>query len=125
MLSKADPCSMYRENEKSICIMSIYVDDNFMVSHKEALDEAIDQIKSTFDIKIQTEETDYLGCEFLVSEDNKKGWFGQLHVIKSLSKKFGHFMENVKTPKTAGTPGFITTKPKEEEKLDLEGQKIF
>ena len=45
--------------------------------------------------KIQTEENDYLGCEFLVSEDNKKGWLGQPHVIKSLSKKWGHLTEKV------------------------------
>ena len=105
--------------------MSIYVDDNFLVGHIEMLDEAIDQIKSTFNIKIQTEENDYLGCEFLVSEDNKKGWLGQPHVIKSVSKKFGYLTEKVQTPKTAGTPGFITIEPEEEEKLDLEGQKIY
>ena len=57
--------------------MSIYVDDNFLVGHEEALNEAIDQIEST---------NDYLECKFLVSEDNKKGWLGQPHVIKSLSK---------------------------------------
>ena len=46
-----------------------------MVGHEEALHEAIDQIKSTFNIKIQTEESNYLGCEFLVSKDNMKvGW---------------------------------------------------
>ena len=42
--------------------------------YEESFDQATDQIKSTFNIKIQTEEKDYLGCEFLVSEDNKKGW---------------------------------------------------
>ena len=34
-------------------MLSIYVDDNFLVDHKEVLDEAIDQIESTFNIKIQ------------------------------------------------------------------------
>ena len=52
--------------------MSLYVDDNFLVGHEEVLNEAIDQIKTTFNIKIQTEENDYLGYEFLVLEDNKK-----------------------------------------------------
>ena len=83
-LSKADLRFMYWKNEKGICMMSIYVDDNFQVGHEEALDEAIDQIKSTLNIKIQTEENDYLGCDFLVPEDNEKGWLGQPHVIKSL-----------------------------------------
>ena len=90
MLSKADPCFMQRENEKGICMMSIYVDDNFLVGHKEAIDEATDQIESTFNIKIQTEDNVYLGCEFVVSEDNKKGWLGQPQMIKLLSKKFGY-----------------------------------
>ena len=89
-LSKADLCFMYKKTEKGICMMSIYVDDNFLVGHKEALDEAIDQIKSTFNIKIQTEENDYLGYKFLFSKANEKDWLGQPHVIKSLPKKFGH-----------------------------------
>ena len=36
-------------------MMSIYVDDNFLVGHDEALNTAIDPIESTFNIKIQTE----------------------------------------------------------------------
>ena len=39
-------------------MLCIYVDDNFLVGHEESLDEAINQIKSTFNNKIQTEEND-------------------------------------------------------------------
>ena len=69
-----------------------------MVGDKEALNEAIDQIESTFNIKI--EENEYLGCEFLVSENNKKGWLGQPYMSKSLSKKGGDLMEKIQTLKT-------------------------
>ena len=55
---------MYKKTEKGICMMSIYVDDNFLVGHEEVLNEAIDQIESTFNIKIQTEEKDFLGNHF-------------------------------------------------------------
>ena len=34
-------------------------------------------------------------------------------------------MEKIQTLKTAGTPGFITIEPEEEEKLDPEGQMIY
>ena len=34
-------------------------------------------------------------------------------------------MEKIQTLKTTGTLGCITIKPEEEEKLDLEGQKIY
>ena len=71
------------------------MDDNFLVGHEEALKKAIEQVESTFNIKIQTEENIYLRCEFLVLEDNKKGWLGQPHMIKSLLKKFGHLAEKI------------------------------
>ena len=116
---------MYRKNEKGICMKSIYGDDNFLVGQEEALDEAIDQIESTFNIKIQTKQNEYLGCEFLVSERNKKGWLGQPHVIKSLLKKLGYLTEKVQKLKIAGTPGIISIKSEEEEKLDPGGQQIY
>ena len=81
MLSKADLYFMYRNNEKGICMMSIYVDGNFLVGHEEVLHEAIDQIESTFNIKIQTEIT------------RKVGW--PTTVIKSLLKKLRHLTEKV------------------------------
>ena len=78
-LCRADPCFRYKKNEKGIYMMSIYVDDNFLVGQEEAC-----KIKSTFKFKIQIEENDYLGCELLVSENNKKSWLGQPHMIESL-----------------------------------------
>ena len=47
---------MYKKNEKGVCMLSIYVDNNILVGHEEALNEETDLIKSTFNIKIQTEE---------------------------------------------------------------------
>ena len=67
-------------------MISIYTDDNFMVVDEEALNETINQIQSTFKIKIQDNDNEYLGCEFIVSHDNKRGWFGQPHVVESLPK---------------------------------------
>ena len=50
-LSKADSCFMYKKNEKGICMMSIYADNNFLVGHEEALNEA------TFNIKFKLRRT--------------------------------------------------------------------
>ena len=44
-ICKANPCFMYKKNEKGICMMLIYVGDNLLVGHNEALHEAIDQIE--------------------------------------------------------------------------------
>ena len=53
MLSKTDPCFMFCQNDNGIYVISICVDDNFMVGDDAALNEAIEQIQSTFTIKIQ------------------------------------------------------------------------
>ena len=42
-LSKAYPSFMYKKNEIGICMMLIYVDENFLVGHEEALNEKIDK----------------------------------------------------------------------------------
>ena len=73
--------------------MSIYVDDNFMLVTKKCLMRQLTKLNPHLTSKFKTEENDYLGCNFLVLGDNKKGWLGQPHMIKSLSKKFGHLTE--------------------------------
>ena len=74
LFSKADPCFMFHKNDKGICIILIDVDDNFLVGDDAGLNKAIEQIQSTFSIKIQENN---LGNEFIVSHDNKKRWLGQ------------------------------------------------
>jgi len=44
-LSKADPCLMFRENENGICMIAIYVDDNYLVGDQDAIDKATNQGK--------------------------------------------------------------------------------
>jgi hypothetical protein len=47
--------------------------------------------------------TDYLSCEIVLSEDRKKAWIGQPHLISNLDKKFGDKVKNLRTYKTPGT----------------------
>ena len=100
---------------------SMFVEDNFMVRDEEALNETINYIQSTFKVKIYDNNSDYLGCEFIVSSDNKRGWLGQPHVVKSLDKKFGQLVQDVSPTKTPGSPGFMSVKPFVEELLELDG----
>ena len=65
---------MFHKNDKGICIILIDVDGNFLVGDDAGLNKAIEQIQSTFSIKIQENN---LGNEFIVSHDNKKRWLGQ------------------------------------------------
>ena len=100
---------MFRENENGICMIAIYVDDNYLVGDQDAIDEATNQLKEKFSIKIEDEQNDYLGCEFHMSEVG--GWLGQPHIIKALEMKFGDILKNSKAYATPGTPGFTFVKP--------------
>ena len=40
-LSEADPCMLYREDERAVCIIIIYIDDMLIIGKQEAIDAAI------------------------------------------------------------------------------------
>ena len=88
---------MFHQNDKGMT--SMFVEDNFMVRDEEALNETINYIQSTFKVKIYDNNSDYLGCEFIVSSDSKRGWLGQPHVVKSLDKEFGQLVQDVSPTK--------------------------
>ena len=60
-LSKADPCMLYKEDEKGICIITIYIDDRLIIGKEEAIDAAINVLQRHFQVKDQTSLEDYLG----------------------------------------------------------------
>jgi len=102
----ADPCLMIRRNKNGLIIVSIYVDDNFCVGHKKALQEFVLELKEHgLVIKVAEGLKDYLSCSIVVSEDKKKAWIGQPHLIKKLDKKFGELVKNLQSYRTPGTPG--------------------
>ena len=40
-LSEADPCMLYKEDEKEVCIIIIYIDDMLVIGKEENIDAAI------------------------------------------------------------------------------------
>ena len=40
-LSEADPCMLYKEDEKGVCIITIYIDHMLIFGKEEAIDDAI------------------------------------------------------------------------------------
>ena len=40
-LSEADPCMLYKEDEKGVCVIIIYIDDMMIIGKEEAIDDAI------------------------------------------------------------------------------------
>jgi len=101
-----DPCLFSRQNEKGICLIALYVDDNLMVGHPAAIDQTIRQFKENkLILKIENDLHDYLSCEVEFSKDRKKAWLGQPHLIANLVKTFQDEVKGLRQYVTPGTPG--------------------
>ena len=92
--SEADPCLMYKEDQIGVCIMLIYIDDVLIVRNTEAVNEAIQILQQSFEVKAPTTLEDYLGVQVIKSKNGEKAWIGQPTITKSFEKMFD---EDVKT----------------------------
>ena len=106
-LIKADPCMLYREDERGVCIIIIYIDDLFIIGKETAIDAAIKVLQDNFQVQDPTSLEDYFGVQIVQSDDGKKAWLGQPTIIKSLEEQFGERVAKKKMTITTGTQGFI------------------
>ena len=67
---ESDPCPMYRINEKGLCIILMYVDDNLIVGSNTAIEQATEEIKRVFNVTISPEASECLGCEIKVGKES-------------------------------------------------------
>ena len=124
-LSEADPCMLYREDERGVCIIIIYIDDMLIIGREEAIDAAIKVLQGHFQVKNPTCLEDFLGVQIVQSDDGKKAWLGQPTIIKSLEKQFGERVAKKKRTITPGTPGFIGGKVDDISKVDEKTQSMY
>ena len=126
-LSEPDPCMLYKEDEKGVCIIIIYIDDMLIIGKEEAIDAVIEVLQCLFQVKDPTSLEDYLGVQIVQSDDGKKAWLGQPTISKSLLKKIRERVAKKKmtiTPGTPGTPGFIGGKVDDISKVDEKTQSM-
>ena len=88
-LSEADPCMLYKEDEKGVCIIMVYIDDMLIIGKEEAIDAAIKVLQGHFQVKDPTSLEDYSGVQIVQSDDGKKAWLEQPTIVKRLEKQFG------------------------------------
>ena len=121
-LSEADPCMLYKEDEKGVCI---YIDDMLITGKEQAIDDAIKVLQGHFQVKDPISFEDYLGVQIVQSDDGKKAWLGQPIIIKSLEKQFGERVAKKKLNITPGTLGFIGGKVDDISKVDDKTQSMY
>ena len=124
-LSDADPCMLYKEDEKGVCIILIYIDDMLIIGKHEAINDAIKVLHDHFQVKDLLSLEDYLVVLIVQSDDGKKAWLGQPTFIKSLEKQFGEKVAKKKMTITRGTPGFIGGKVDDISKVDEKTQSMY
>ena len=66
--------------------MLIYIHDMLIVGNTEAVNEAIQILQQSFEVKTPTTVEDYLGVHVFKSKNGEKAWLGQHTIIKSLEK---------------------------------------
>ena len=77
-LSEADPCMLYKEDEREVCIIIIYIDDMLIIGKEEAIDAAIEVLQGHFQVKDPTSLEDYLGVQlYRVMMARNPGWGNQ------------------------------------------------
>jgi hypothetical protein len=126
--SKADPCLLFRKDEKlGTMVLAAYVDDNYVIGNDEIIQDTIEKIKkSGFGVTVEDTLTDYLSCKILFNNEKTKAWLGQPHLIKKLERKFGSMVSNLQKYRTPGTPGKGVLRPKsEDEKVSIDEQALY
>ena len=124
-LSEADPCMLYKEDERGVCIIIIYIDDMLIIGKEEAIDAAIKVLQGHFQLKDPTSLENYLGVQTVQSTDGKKAWLGQPTIMNSLEKQFGERVAMKEMTITPGTPGFIGGKVIDISKVDEKTQSMY
>ena len=123
-----DPCLYIKETTKfGRVYIALYVDDNLIVGHPEAINEVIEDLRGAgLVLKVEDDLKDYLSCEIDFSEDKKSAWLGQPHLIANLKNSFGDQVKDLREYKTSGTPHKVQVRERDGNKLiSNEDQKLF
>ena len=102
---------LHKKCAKGTDYVAFYVDDNLMVGNVKATEDAITTLKNNeLVLKVMQRLQDYLSCK-KISEDKKRAWLGQPHLIKNLEKKFGKCIQEFWSDKTPFMPKFLIARP--------------
>ena len=88
------------------------------------IEQVIEDMKdSRFKLKIEKELTDYLSCKLHFSNDKKKAWIGQPHLLKNIESSFGSELQKLRSYKSPAAPGMgIVKADKDDAEMSNEGK---
>ena len=78
-----NPCLYVKKRMKGIVYVALYVNDNLMTGDITTINDAIEVLKNKgLVLKIVEELQDYFSRKIKFSDDKKRAWLGQPHLIK-------------------------------------------
>ena len=72
--------------QKGVCIMLIYINDMLIVGKREAVNEAIQLLQQSFEVKPPETFENYLGVQVIKTKNGEKAWLGQPTIMKRIEK---------------------------------------
>ena len=105
--------------------MLIYINDMLIVGKTKAIENAIQVLQQSFEVKKPTTLEDYLGVQVITSKNGEWACLGQPTIIKKLEKMFTDDVQTLQSPLTPGTPAFIGQKVVDEEDKITEKEQAF
>ena len=97
-----------KKHVMGIVYIALYVNNILMIGDIAAIDDTIAALKSKgLVLKIVAGLQDYLSGKVKISDDKKRDWLGQPHLIKNMEEKFGENMQDVRSHKAPGMPKFF------------------
>ena len=97
-----------------------------MGTNKKVLMQFVEDLKKELNLTVDEESNDYPSCKVVYSNDRKRAWIGQPHLIKKLENEFKEDIKGRKRTQSPGTPNRKVMRPKEDQKetsLDDKPQK--
>jgi Reverse transcriptase (RNA-dependent DNA polymerase) len=117
--SQVDPCLFLKVKDEMKCVLTLYVDDSIIAGDKELIEDTISDLKKVFNIKVQGNLEDYLGCEITRSE---KGFcIGQKRIIEDLVQRLKSYLSG-REFKTPSPGGYGVTRPSKDSKDCLKNE---
>ena len=96
-----------------------------IVGKREAVNEVIQVLQQSFEVKSPTTLEDYLGVQVIKSKNGEKAWLGQPTIIKSLEKLFDEDVKTLRSTLTPGSPGLVGQKVVDEEDKVTDKEQAF
>ena len=76
--------------------LGLYVDDILMIGNQDDIDEIVIKIERNFDIRINEDIEEFIGCQFKWDYDKKSVILHQLRLINKIEDEFGVFLASTR-----------------------------